>query len=151
MECLPYRAEFQSELEEFLLGPFKEIGEDLDLTGRHADLRRIPEFYQKTGDFWVLRDQGKIIGTIALRWIEDRTGEIKRFFVAPGKRGKGQGKTLLEKVIQSAPTFGFRKLRLDTNSKSPAANHLFKKYGFRLIPRYNDEPSAEYFFELTLV
>src|SRR5579859_4568439 len=99
MECLPYRAEFQKELEEFLVGPFKEIGIDLDLNGPQSDLRRIPEFYQKTGDFWVLRDHGKIVGTIALRWIEDRTGEIKRFFVDPQKRGKGQGKTLLEKVI----------------------------------------------------
>lgn len=151
MECLSYRVEFQKELEEFLVGPFREIGIELNLEGPQADLRRIPEAYQKTGDFWVLRDQGKIRGTIALRWIEDRTGEIKRFFVATDRRGKGQGKKLLEKVIQSAPTFGFRKLRLDTNSKSPAAIHLFKKYGFRLIPRYNDEPTAEYFFELNLV
>jgi putative acetyltransferase len=151
MECLPYRAEFQKELEQFLVGPFLEIGIELDPEGQHSDLRRIPEFYQKTGDFWVLRDHGKIVGTIALRWIEDRTGEIKRFFVDSKKRGKGQGKLLLEKVIQSAPTFGFRKLRLDTNSKSPAAIHLFKKYGFRMIPRYNDEPDAEYFFEFTFV
>src|SRR5262249_33706890 len=116
MECIPYRTEFQTELEEFLAGPFKEIGIELDPGGRHSDLRRIPEFYQKTGDFWVLRDHGKIVGTIALRWIEERTGEIKRFFVATDKRGKGQGRMLLEKVIQSAPTFGFRKLRLDANS-----------------------------------
>jgi ribosomal protein S18 acetylase RimI-like enzyme len=75
---------------------------------------------------------------------------VKRFYLLSDYRDKGCGKKLLEKAIQTAPRFGFKRLRLDTTSRSAAAIHLFQKYGFKEITRYNDNPRAEFFFELIL-
>ena len=150
MECLSFKPKFQNDLEIFLEKVFVSFGFQWLPDGKDADTRDIPNVYQKQGDFWLLRDGGRMIGSIALRALDHSTGEVKRFYLLPEYRRKGCGKRLLEKAIQTAPQFGFKKLRLDTTSRSTTAIHLFQKYGFKEIPRYNDNPRAEFFFELNL-
>ncbi len=41
-------------------------------------------------------------------------------------------------------------LRLDTNSALPEAIQLYKTSGWVEIPRFNDDPYPDYFFEKTL-
>jgi hypothetical protein len=53
-------------------------------------------------------------------------------------------------VIAHAKAGSWKNLRLDTTSKSPAAISLFRKHGFVEIVRYNDDPFAEIFMELSL-
>ena len=45
---------------------------------------------------------------------------------------------------------GIATLRLDTNSALPEAAALYRKTGWREIPRFNDDPYPDLFFEKTL-
>ena len=151
MECLSYQADFQKDVEAFLKNVFDSFGFRWEPENKDADTRRISEVYQKRGEFWTLWEGDQIVGSIALRVLTDKVGEIKRFYMLPEYRSLGFGNLLLRTALQEAPRFGFEKLRLDTTSRSLAGIHLFRKYGFQEIPRYNDNSQAEFFFEIGLV
>lgn len=137
----------------FFAKVFAELNRDLDLDSKERDLTDIPAVYQHAGGgFWVLRDgeEGPVIGTIALRRLDDDCAEIKRFYLRAAWHGQGLGKRLLEMAIAHARDQGFGRIRLDTTTRSAAAIRLFESYGFTAIGRYNDDPFAELFFELEL-
>ena len=47
----------------------------------------------------------------------------------------------------AARALGIRVLRLDTNSALPEAVALYRNTGWTEIPRYNDDPYPDVFFE----
>ena len=102
------------------------------------------------GIFLLARHEAHVVGAIALRQLTDNTCELKRFYVRKDHRKQGLGTALLNAVIAQAKSGPWKHLRLDTTSKSPAAISLFRKYGFVVIPRYNDDLFAEIFMELCL-
>ncbi|MGH6899981.1 MAG: GNAT family N-acetyltransferase [Geminicoccaceae bacterium] len=76
----------------------------------------------------------------------------KRLWVEPGFAGHGIGRALAERVIETARTIGYERMRLDTiPDRMPAAQHLYAALGFREIPPYYDNPLAGVvMLELTL-
>jgi putative acetyltransferase len=59
---------------------------------------------------------------------------MKRLYVRPIFRGHRLGNTLVEQVIQVAPSRGYSRLRLDTHPDSmQAAVELYHRCGFREI------------------
>ncbi len=150
-EIANYQLSDQAELVRFFGDVLGELGFDFDLEAKDADLRRISDVYEAQGGLFLLaRRHGQVIGTIALRRMDTNACELKRFYVRDVHRGKGLGTALLRKAIAHARRGGWETIRLDTSSKSPAAITLFRKKGFVDIPRYNDDPFAEVFMELTL-
>ncbi len=89
----------------------------------------------------MLCDEGRIIGTGALRKLEEGVGEIKRVWLLPEYQGQGLGYRMMQALIDMARQKGYAKLRLET---SPAyqqrAYKFYKKLGFYEIPRYGDDP-----------
>ncbi len=128
---------------------FEEIGFKFDLGDKDSDLTKIEQMYQcDGGGFWLLiEESGDVIGCIALRKLGRESLELKRFFVSKSHQGHGCGARLLGSAISHAATSGCKRIRLDTSSLSQAALHLFKKFGFYEIDRYNDDPYAEIFME----
>lgn len=78
------------------------------------------------------------------------SGEIKRVWTAPGARGLGIAKRLLDRLEVIAGERGLEVLRLDTNRALHEAQALYRREGYREIARFNDNPYAHHWFEKRL-
>ena len=129
---------------------FSGLGFAFDLDGKDADLSAISDRYQTRGGTFLLANRDdQIVGSIGLRRLDEECLELKRFYVAAEYRRNRIGTRLLQDAIAHASRGAARRIRLDTSRKSPAAISLFRKHGFVEIARYNDDPFAEVFMELS--
>ncbi|WP_027535179.1 bifunctional helix-turn-helix transcriptional regulator/GNAT family N-acetyltransferase [Bradyrhizobium sp. WSM3983] len=102
------------------------------------------------GSFIVAMSDTLPIGCIGLKGTDHGYAEIKRLWVAPSARGLGLGKRLMDEAEDAARTLDIALLRLDTNSALPEAGQLYRTTGWREIPRFNDDPYPDLFFEKRL-
>lgn len=98
-------------------------------------LRAEEEFYyEHTYNFWYAVDSnGKILGSIGLKKIDDQYGEIKKFFVIKEYRGKGVAQKLMSTLLKAASKHKFKFLILGTVDKLLAAHKFYNKHGFKQI------------------
>lgn len=116
----------------------------------NAASARADEFSPPAGIFLVARAQDKPVGCGGLRTAAAGIGEIKRLWVAEDARGLGIGQRLLDELETQARLLGFRTIRLDTNRSLSEARMLYLKNGYREVPRFNDDPYPDYWFEKSL-
>ena len=83
------------------------------------------------GSFYLVwADNYKLVGTGAMRRVDEATGEMKHLYVRPDARGTGLGRWLVEQRVQDARSLGLKWLIADTvrgNVEMPA---LYEKLGF---------------------
>ncbi len=84
-------------------------------------------FRHDQNKYLVAEENGKIIGYIGTEEISGET-HIINMAVAPGERGKGYGKRLIEAVLDDENVF-FLEVRASNN----AARKLYEKYGFEKV------------------
>lgn len=108
------------------------------------------ELVPPRGVFVIARLDGQAIGCGGLKITGPGAGEIKRMWVAPSARGQGIAQRLLEALEAHAVAIGLDTLRLDTNRNLTEARALYARNGYREIPRYNDNPYADHWFEKRL-
>ena len=118
----------------------------------YADAARLPGPYvPPLGGIWLALHGERGIGCVALRPLEEGTGEVKRMFVDAEWRGMGVGRALLLALIDGAEVRGLTTLRLGTLHDMDAALALYKSVGFAPVERYRaDELIDTRFFELSL-
>lgn len=102
------------------------------------------------GSFIVAISDTLPVGCVGLKGTDHFYAEIKRLWVAPAARGLGLGKRLMDAAEDAARALGIALLRLDTNSALPEAGQLYRTTGWREIPRFNDDPYPDLFFEKRL-
>lgn len=102
------------------------------------------------GSFIVAISDTLPVGCVGLKGTDYGYAEIKRLWVAPSARGLGLGKRLMDAAEDAARALGIALLRLDTNSALPEAGQLYRTTGWREIPRFNDDPYPDLFFEKRL-
>jgi DNA-binding MarR family transcriptional regulator len=90
------------------------------------------------------------VGCGALRLHDNHSAEIKRMWVAPAARGLGLGRRLITELETHARGHRVRVLRLDTNRALAEAIALYRSSGYLDVPRFNDEPYSDHWFEKTL-
>ena len=105
------------------------------------------ELVPPAGLFLLARLDGQAVGCGGLKATGPKRGEIKRMWVAPGARGLGIAQRLLEALERHAVDIGLGTLQLDTNRTLKEAHALYLRNGYREIPRYNDNPYADHWFE----
>jgi putative acetyltransferase len=128
------------------------IGVDLEYQGFSAELAALPSPYiAPHGALLIAMIDGHIAGCVALRRIDDRTGEMKRLYVRRDFRSEGLGRQLVEAAIRAARDAGYVALRLDTLPSMASAQALYRTLGFVEIPAYNQVhlPGTR-FYQLTL-
>jgi GNAT superfamily N-acetyltransferase len=101
------------------------------------------------GAFLIALSDGAPVGCVGLKGGE-AFAEIKRLWVSPSARGMGLARRLMSAAEARARALGISVLRLDTNSALPEASALYLKTGWREIPRFNDDPYPDLFFEKRL-
>ena len=104
-------------------------------------------YFDNDGVFLVLTDDDQIVGTGAIRKIDNETCELKRLWLLFEYHGKGLGYRMIRELFAFAREKGYRRIRLETNPNSQSrAFELYKRLGFYEIPRYNihqDETAME--------
>jgi len=90
------------------------------------------------------------VGCGALRVDAGGYGEIKRVWIADGMRGLGLGRRMLTALEAQAIAAGLTLIRLDTNGVLAEAQTLYRTGGYTEIPRFNDNPYAQHWFEKRL-
>ncbi|MGY3365629.1 GNAT superfamily N-acetyltransferase [Bradyrhizobium sp. GM2.4] len=60
------------------------------------------------------------------------------------------GRRLMDMTENAARGLGIKLLRLDTNSALAEAGQLYRRSGWSEIPRFNDDPYPDLFFEKRL-
>jgi GNAT superfamily N-acetyltransferase len=93
--------------------------------------------------YLVWSNQGELVGTSALRRVDESTGEMKHLYVSPKARGSGLGRWLVEQRLRDARALGLNSVIADTvrgNVEMPA---LYAKLGFEEIePNQNSTSVA---------
>lgn len=130
------------------------LGLSLCFQSFEEELASLPGFYAPPdGRLYLAKIDGKTVGCIGLRKLEDCICEMKRLYLREAARGKGVGRALVEKMIADAREIGYAKMRLDTYPpKMGKAVSLYESHGFLRIAPYYDNPHPDtLFMELDLV
>ena len=115
------------------------IGVDLEYQGFSAELAALPSPYEPArGALLIARIGSDTAGCVALRRLDDRTGEIKRLYVRTSFRGLGVAECLIAAVVDAARRAGYAELKLDTLPSMTSAQALYRKLGFATSPAYGD-------------
>jgi putative acetyltransferase len=121
---------------------WKSIDLPDDFQGFGEELRGLPGKYGEHGGAlliaWI---EGTPAGTIALRRLSDRAGEVKRLYLRPQFRGRGLGRHLVEQVIAHARAVGYETLFADTLPIMTDALSLYAKMGFETTGAYTADPT----------
>ncbi|TMV74752.1 GNAT family N-acetyltransferase, partial [Thioclava sp. BHET1] len=143
----------RSEAARYCLGEYyAELGSRF-AQGFDVNLSRDPEagaMIRPRGSFLGALSDGLPLGCVGLKGAGDGTAEIKRLWVAPSTRGLGLSRRLVTAAEEAARDLGITLLRLDTNSALPEAVALYRRSGWVEIPRFNDDPYPDLFFEKRL-
>ena len=95
------------------------------------------ETYQKAKSIYYVIEHNRIIiggaGISPLEQEVDNICELQKMYFLPEARGLGLGKQLIQKCLESAEAFGFKKCYLETMPYMTAAQKLYKKMGFNYI------------------
>lgn len=79
---------------------------------------------------------GRPIACGAFRLVDADIVEIKRMFVSPEWRGRGISKRVLAELETWAKEIGRQTAILETSKRLEAANQLYRKAGYNIIPNY---------------
>lgn len=121
--------------------------------GFDVSLSRDPDavdMIRPRGTFLLAQSDGVPLGCVGLKGNGSEIAEIKRLWVADSARGLGVARRLMADVEDAARDLGITTLRLDTNSALPEAEKLYRSSGWTEIPRFNDDPYPDLFFEKVL-
>jgi RimJ/RimL family protein N-acetyltransferase len=119
------------------------------------DLYRFEVHYvPPRGAFWVVRDAGRVVGSIGIDRVDDATSEIHRLYLDAHLRGRGIGRALVEEALAWSRAQAMRRIVLWSDTRFEHSHRLYARLGFerlgeRTVP---DDPNAsrEYRFERDL-
>jgi GNAT superfamily N-acetyltransferase len=105
------------------------------------------EMRPPAGVFLLVALNGEPVGCAALKLPTGGPAELKRMWVAPGVRGLGIGRRLLEEAERRAAESGRTAIRLDSNHSLTEAITLYGSAGYIPVAPFNDDPYADRWFE----
>jgi putative acetyltransferase len=101
------------------------------------------------GWFLVVMDGETLIGTGAIRRIDESTAELRRMWLLPAYHGRGIGYRLIQELFAFARAAGYRLVRLSTSAVQERAIGFYTRLGFYPIPPYR-ATDDEVFLEIAL-
>lgn len=135
---------------------FREYGDRVCLEGSEADLEDLPAHYAD-GEFMVLEDDGRIVGTVALTPCQQQPNVcwLKRMYLAPELRGEGLAPKFIDWARDRTRALGRSQIQCWSDVRFERAHAFYRKHGFngparrrRMTDAY--DPYEEFFFYLNL-
>lgn len=115
----------------------------LDFQDFDEELATLPGRYGPPGGRLLVGSlDGRVVGCVGVRRLDEQTCEMKRLFVNEDARGSGLGRVLAEASIAAARGLGYRRMRLDTVPGMETAQALYTRLGFAEIEAYTVNPVA---------
>jgi putative acetyltransferase len=112
-----------------------EYGLGWEPDGADRDVLEVEEYYlARGGEFWVIEDQGELIGTSAYYPYPHRgeqAVEIRKMYLSPRARGQGLGQYLLGELERSILAHGYQEIWIETASVLTAAVKLYEANGYQ--------------------
>jgi GNAT superfamily N-acetyltransferase len=103
-------------------------------------------FEPPLGSFLVALLDGSPVGGVGLRWIADRTGEVKRLWVHEKLRRSGLATALMMAIEERGQELGMGLIELETGPRQPEAVAFYASRGWELVDdlpvRVSDYPGA---------
>lgn len=87
---------------------------------------------------WVAETDNEIVGCCGIYptiGLPENCTELVKFYLSAGSRGKGIGKILIEKSIESAKGFGYSEIYLESLPEFSKAVSIYEKQGFIKLDR----------------
>ncbi|MDJ0556363.1 MAG: GNAT family N-acetyltransferase [Microcoleaceae cyanobacterium MO_207.B10] len=112
-----------------------EYGLNWEPLGADQDVLKVEEFYQNAGgEFWVVEQQQKILGTAAYYPIPrgKKAVEIRKMYLLPEVRKKGLGKLLLKELENRIKECNFTEIWVETATLLQEAVKLYENNGYQL-------------------
>ena len=108
--------------------------------GELKDMDTIQQNYLDNGGiFLIMLDDSQLIGTGAIRKIQNDICELKRLWLLTSYHGKGLGYRIIQELFSFARQRGYRRIWLQTDAiHQSLALNFYKRIGFYEIPRYTD-------------
>ena len=112
----------------------------LESRGELKDMDDIQRnYFEKGGIFLVMLDDNHLIGTGAIRQLENDICELKRLWLLSQYHGKGLGYRMLQELFSFAREKGYKRIWLQTDAvQQSRALEFYRRLGFHEIPRYTD-------------
>ncbi len=136
---------------------FREYDDQIWLSGCDSDLTDLEHHYfQPGGHFWVLADQGRIVGShAALPTETPGVCTFRRLYLAAELRGTGWGERLMQHNLEWARQHGYRRIEFWSDRRFSRAHQFFERLGFQRGDSIRDvldgwQPFQEYFYSLDL-
>ena len=120
-------------VESLVFSVLGEYGLAPEPEGVDRDLRDLEGFYAARGGwFGVWMDvAGQVRGSAGIGRVDDQTCELRKMYLHPVYRGKGQGRAILERALLEAKRLGYQRVMLETATVLKEAVQLYERYGFR--------------------
>jgi len=115
--------------------------------GKLKDMDDVQTNYFKAGGTFLVALNGEqVIGSGAMRRLDEETAELKRMWLLEEYHGQGIGYRLITRLFDFARQRGYVRVRLQTSPEQVRALEFYRRVGFYEIPSYNvdvDEISME--------
>lgn len=96
------------------------------------------EYFENRGLFLVVMDDEKLVGTGAIKKLEENIAELKRLWLLEEYHGQKIGYRVVLQLLDFARTQGYEKVRLQTSQKQDRAVRFYTQLGFYEIPSYRE-------------
>src|SRR5271168_2804911 len=102
------------------------------------------EYFVDGAGIWLATADHEIVGCIGLHRLPQLkdSAEIKRLYVRVEHRGQGIAEALLKALERFAVEQGYGALYLDSKKDLMPAIRFYRRHGYSLCERYNDNPQA---------
>lgn len=93
-------------------------------------------FKKERSVLWVAELNGEIVGCCGVyptEGLDKNCAELVKFYLYKKTRGKGIGRTLMEKSIKSSIEFGYSELYLESLPQFASAVNMYEKLGFKTL------------------
>ncbi len=136
----PITEDDNTSVNQMIASVFIELG--LPLVGTaYADeeTKKMFESYQGENELYLVVEKNNEIfggaGIKPLRDFESDVCELQKMYFSNAIRGKGLGREMLSKCLDSAKAFGFKTCYLETIPTLESAIHLYESAGFTYIDK----------------
>jgi len=118
--------------------PLEEAIAQQESEGHLKDMNDIQKnYFESGGIFLVITDDDQLIGTGAIRKLEEKVCELRRLFLLIEYHDKGLGYRMIMELMRYAREMGYEKMRLETAPRFlTRATAFYKRLGFYEIPPY---------------
>lgn len=122
--------------------PEKTPQEFYDILAEEGELHDVDDFqkvYENNhGIFLVVMDSAKLVGTGALKRMDENTAELKRLWLLEEYHGQGIGHRVVMQLFDFARQKGYTRIRLQTGETQTRALEFYKRLGFYEIESYRE-------------